>query len=240
MNKNKAIFCQLALANFRKQLNFKIDEKSIKFDYNEIETFSGDATISFIDTKFSVFFKFKYDVEKILAKFKGSYLQPPDQDEFILDYIYIENIDLIEDDNVNSIEISHDTELLAEYLVGLILEQELDADCNKYILNHKQKIQKLFKNTILDLSYLKENYSNKLKKIINEVLEELKFDNKQRYVVTMDFYIYEKDDEAAIKLAKQIVKKEEMRYDNAASLISVHKQPFGVLDSKLIWGGKND
>jgi len=240
MNNKQRVFCQLALANFQNRLNFKVEEKSLQFGNEENHELFGDASINFVDTKYSVNLEFTYSVIEEMTKFKGSYLQPPDPNDFILNDVIIKSVFLIHDDEETKLSLSSNVKLFSEYLVCLIIEQEFEINCNNFFRYITKNIQSSFKNTHLDLVSLKENSLNSIKKIIHEVLNEIESTKEQRYVVSMDFYIYAKDDNEAIKLAKHIVEKEDEKYDNAASLISVHKQPFGVLDSSLIWGKKND
>ena len=76
---------------------------------------------------------------------------------------------------------------------------------------------------------------SELKSIIKETLKEVSND-KQRYIVTMDFYIYADDNENAIELAKHIAEKQVEEYDNNASILKIEHQPWGTIESKLIWG----
>jgi hypothetical protein len=74
------------------------------------------------------------------------------------------------------------------------------------------------------------------KNIIKNTINELKESGDQRYIVTMDFYIHTKDDKSAIELAKQIAEKQVQKYDNSATILKIEHQPWGTLESKLIWG----
>ncbi len=78
---------------------------------------------------------------------------------------------------------------------------------------------------------------DKLKQIIKKVITELNAQEKtERYIVTIDFYIYAKDDTSAISKAQRIAEKQTQQYDNSATVLKVEKQPWGVLDSKIIYG----
>jgi len=51
--------------------------------------------------------------------------------------------------------------------------------------------------------------------------------NKERYTVTMDFYIWADDDTEAMREAKTRVRRMEMKEDNQPVLQSLHRTPFG-------------
>ncbi len=67
----------------------------------------------------------------------------------------------------------------------------------------------------------------KRKQEINNQLSENFSDKKQRYVLTMDMYIYAESDEQALMIANDIVKKENDEWDNQAKILSVHSAPYG-------------
>lgn len=52
---------------------------------------------------------------------------------------------------------------------------------------------------------------------------------KERYVIQIDFYIHEKTDKRAVKLAIWICRKLCMVFDNQARLTGVWSAPFGSL-----------
>jgi len=57
-------------------------------------------------------------------------------------------------------------------------------------------------------------------------------DNKKRYVVTIDFYIYAESDEQAKEKAKQFVDDVQFVVDkteNNASVVSINEAPFGKI-----------
>jgi len=56
-----------------------------------------------------------------------------------------------------------------------------------------------------------------------------------RYTVKIDFYIYEDSDEAAIKKALEIAKKQRDEKDDQCRLLEVVKTPFASLTSKTIY-----
>lgn len=51
----------------------------------------------------------------------------------------------------------------------------------------------------------------------------------KRYVMSMDMFIYAEDAEGAKSLAEHIVKKQQKKWDNRASLLSLKEQNFGSL-----------
>jgi hypothetical protein len=81
---------------------------------------------------------------------------------------------------------------------------------------------------------------SELKQLIKETISELTQPTDQRYVVTMNFYIYAKDNISAIALAKHIAEKEDQKYDNAALVLTVESQPYGELGSKIIYDAEKD
>lgn len=52
---------------------------------------------------------------------------------------------------------------------------------------------------------------------------------KERYTMTMDFYIWAEDDVAAIKEANRLVTKMRDEEDNQPVLLNLHRTPFGQL-----------
>ena len=74
-----------------------------------------------------------------------------------------------------------------------------------------------------------------LKQLIKEVLLEIGEPSTQkRYVVTADFYVWANDDKEAKREAQKIMSELKDQYDNNASVITIHEQPFGSRDSKSI------
>lgn len=62
----------------------------------------------------------------------------------------------------------------------------------------------------------------------------MKTENKSRYTVTLEFYIYAKDDEEAIKLAQKIEDNQRRKYDNQAIVTEIYHTPFGTLSTRRI------
>jgi hypothetical protein len=50
---------------------------------------------------------------------------------------------------------------------------------------------------------------------------------KNRYIVTISFYMWEKDDETVIEKAQKYVDKIDSKEDNTCELESIVEQPFG-------------
>jgi len=73
---------------------------------------------------------------------------------------------------------------------------------------------------IFDTVRLKEIRDRKRK--INEELGK-----EQRYTVTMEYYVYAEDNNAAIFKAKQDAGEQNSKFDNQATVKSVHITPFG-------------
>ena len=60
---------------------------------------------------------------------------------------------------------------------------------------------------------------------------------QKRYTLTVDFYIYADDDEMAIKLAEEFIRKQNSRLDNSTGIKSIDKTPFGTKYSRNIYTG---
>jgi hypothetical protein len=58
---------------------------------------------------------------------------------------------------------------------------------------------------------------------------------KERYTVTMDFYIWADDDANAMKEAKKRVRRMEKAEDNQPVLQSLHRTPFATMASEPIF-----
>ena len=74
---------------------------------------------------------------------------------------------------------------------------------------------------------------SKLRNIIKEAIQE-GLGNEERYVVTMDFYVWGKSDQEAIENAKQIAREMDAKMDNEPSIKSIDKQPFGTMGSTSV------
>lgn len=55
----------------------------------------------------------------------------------------------------------------------------------------------------------------------------------KRYVVTLDLYVYAKDDTKAKEEAEFYVKHNKLVDDNKAEIVSIHEAPFGVVGENL-------
>lgn len=72
-----------------------------------------------------------------------------------------------------------------------------------------------------------KDYSE-IRKLIRESIQE-ELGREQRYVATMEFYVYAGSDEEADAIAKKEAYKMDMRLDNKASITKIVKQSFGTL-----------
>lgn len=54
-------------------------------------------------------------------------------------------------------------------------------------------------------------------------------DNKKRYVVTVDLYVYAEDDDGAKKEAEFYKEHIQLVEDNKANIVSIHDAPFGEI-----------
>lgn len=59
---------------------------------------------------------------------------------------------------------------------------------------------------------------------------------EKRYVVTIDFYLFAESDEQAIEKAKSFCEQEKESKDNCCSVVSIHENNFGSLNSRQING----
>jgi hypothetical protein len=62
---------------------------------------------------------------------------------------------------------------------------------------------------------------------------------KERYTMTMDFYIWADDDADAIKEANKIVTKMRAEEDNQPVLLNIHRTPFGQLVAIPVFDREN-
>lgn len=51
---------------------------------------------------------------------------------------------------------------------------------------------------------------------------------KKRYAVTLEFYVYAKDDTEVKKIAKDLAEKMDQKYDNQASIENITEVPWGI------------
>lgn len=56
-------------------------------------------------------------------------------------------------------------------------------------------------------------------------------DNKKRYVVTVDLYVYAEDDDGAKKEAEFYKEHIQLVEDNKANIVSIHDAPFGEISN---------
>ena len=57
---------------------------------------------------------------------------------------------------------------------------------------------------------------------------------ENRYVVTMDMYVYGKDDYMARVEAHKLVDELKNKYDNQAAVLDIVEQPFGTLGNRKL------
>jgi hypothetical protein len=55
-----------------------------------------------------------------------------------------------------------------------------------------------------------------------------------RYVVTLQFYVWSEDEEGAKVEARRVEQELDLKYDNRADVMEIHEQPFGTLWSRKI------
>jgi hypothetical protein len=59
-------------------------------------------------------------------------------------------------------------------------------------------------------------------------------ENKNRYVVVIDMYVYADSNDEAIQEAKRIANEIDMKYDNKADVMEVIKHNFGSPDTEKL------
>jgi hypothetical protein len=62
----------------------------------------------------------------------------------------------------------------------------------------------------------------------------MKNDAKKRYTLTMEFCVYAKNDNKAMKLASRIEAVQNHKFDNHATITQIHSNPFGSLNIRKI------
>lgn len=67
-------------------------------------------------------------------------------------------------------------------------------------------------------------------------------EKEKRYTVTIDLYIYEKNDDDAKKEAQKIINVLNGRDDCKANVLSIHEAPFSTIGEarNILWGGQRD
>lgn len=58
---------------------------------------------------------------------------------------------------------------------------------------------------------------------------------KNRYIVTISFYMWEKDDETVIEKAQKLVDKMDEKEDNSCELESIVEQPFARIINREVF-----
>ena len=73
-----------------------------------------------------------------------------------------------------------------------------------------------------------------IRKAIRKEIKSLHEQRENRYVVTMDMYVYGKNDYMARVEAHKLVDELKKKYDNQAAVLEIHEQPFGSLSSRKL------
>ena len=73
-----------------------------------------------------------------------------------------------------------------------------------------------------------------IRKAIRKEIKSLHEQRENRYVVTMDMYVYGKDDYMARVESHKLVDELKKKYDNQAAVLEIHEQPFGSLSSRKL------
>lgn len=76
-----------------------------------------------------------------------------------------------------------------------------------------------------------EEYSEIRKLIRESIQEEIESSREERYVVTMDFYVWANDDDDAVNKAKAIARDLDSKFDNQARVQAIDRQPHGTMIS---------
>jgi len=63
--------------------------------------------------------------------------------------------------------------------------------------------------------------------------------DKNRYIVTISFYMWENDDETVIEKAQKFCNKTDEKEDNSCELESIIEQPFGRLTNRDVFTKKD-
>lgn len=59
-------------------------------------------------------------------------------------------------------------------------------------------------------------------------------DQNKRYIVTVDMYVYARNDQHAISKAKMIAKRQCDQYDNQCEVVDIIERPFASLMSRQV------
>ena len=73
-----------------------------------------------------------------------------------------------------------------------------------------------------------------IRKAIRQEISKLSEQRENRYVVTMDMYVYGKDDYMARVEAHKLVDELKKKYDNQAAVLDIVEQPFGTLGNRKL------
>ena len=73
-----------------------------------------------------------------------------------------------------------------------------------------------------------------IRKAIRKEIKSLHEQRENRYVVTMDMYVYGKNDYMARVEAHKLVDELKKKYDNQAAVLEIHEQPFDSLSSRKL------
>ena len=73
-----------------------------------------------------------------------------------------------------------------------------------------------------------------IRKAIRKEIKSLQEQRENRYVVTMDMYVYGKDDYMARVEAHKLVDELKKKYDNQAAVLDIVEQPFGTLGNRKL------
>ena len=73
-----------------------------------------------------------------------------------------------------------------------------------------------------------------IRKAIRKDIKSLHEQRENRYVVTMDMYVYGKDDYMARVEAHKLVDELKKKYDNQAAVLDIVEQPFGTLGNRKL------
>ena len=73
-----------------------------------------------------------------------------------------------------------------------------------------------------------------IRKAIRKEIKSLHEQRENRYVVTMDMYVYGKDDYMARVEAHKLVDELKKKYDNQAAVLDIVEQPFGTLGNRKL------
>ena len=64
--------------------------------------------------------------------------------------------------------------------------------------------------------------------------DQIQESEENRYVVTVELYMYDKDDKSVIKQAEKLVKDLQKKDDNQASITSISEQKFGTIGNRKV------